>query len=266
MQRELAAKAGKEKMDFEPAKPDADLVAAVEEMAAERVVTANHTTDRDERQGQLDALRADVLEALAERFPESDKQIDNAVNDLVRSDMRRMVLGEKRRIDGRRTDEVRPVSCETQVLPRTHGSALFARGQTQALCVATLGNKFDEKMIDDLRGKSYKSYFLDYNFPAYSTGEVSFPRGPGRREIGHGHLAEVAVEPVIPAVESFPYTIRVVADIQESNGSTSMATVCGASLALMDAGVPIKTPVTASGVGLISEGRRLRDPDRYPGI
>jgi polyribonucleotide nucleotidyltransferase len=131
---------------------------------------------------------------------------------------------------------------------------LFNRGQTQALCTATLGNKFDEKMIDDLRGKAFKSYYLDYNFPSYSTDEVSFPRGPGRREIGHGHLAEKALEPVIPAVDSFPYTLRLVADIQSSNGSTSMATVCGCSMAMMDAGIPIKAAVSASGVGLICEG------------
>ena len=168
--------------------------------------------------------------------------------------MRRMVLADKRRIDGRQFDEVREVTCEVGILPRTHGSALFTRGQTQALCTSTLGNKFDERMIEDLRGKAYKSYFLDYNFPSYSTDEVSFPRGPGRREIGHGHLAERALEPVLPTVESFPYTVRLVSDIQSSNGSTSMATVCGCSLALMDAGIPIKSAVTASGVGLISEG------------
>ena len=254
LQGELIEAAGKEKMAFEPSKPDPELVTAVSEIASDRVGEANHTFDRDARQSLLDALRQDVLDSLAERFPDSEGAIDNIVNHLVRADMRRMVLTEKVRMDGRRLDEVRAISCETQVLPRAHGSAFFTRGQTQALCVTTLGNKFDEKMIDDLAGKSYKSYFLDYNFPSYSTGEVSFPRGPGRREIGHGHLAEIAVEPVIPTVESFPYTIRIVSDIQESNGSTSMATVCGATLSLMDAGVPIKAPVTASGVGLISEG------------
>ena len=254
LQEDLVSKAGVPVMEFEPAKPDEELVNAVGEMAAARVTEANHTDSREERGALLDALSGEVQAALAERFPEQTRQIDDVLDTLLKADMRRMVLEEKRRIDGRALDEVRSVSCENQILPRAHGSALFARGQTQALCVATLGNKLDEKMIDDLKGKSFKSYFLDYNFPAYSTGEVSFPRGPGRREIGHGHLAERAIEPVLPSVDSFPYTIRLVSDIQESNGSTSMATVCGCSLALMDAGVPIRAPVTASGVGLISEG------------
>jgi len=254
LQQELVEKAGKQKMDWHAPEPTAGLAEAVAELAQERITEANHTVDRSERQGLTDTLRTDVLEALAERFPDSEGEIDEAINQLVKADMRRMVLGEKRRIDGRALDEVRQVTCETGVLPRAHGSALFTRGQTQALCVTTLGNKMDEKMVDDLRGKAFKSYFLDYNFPSYSTNEVSFPRGPGRREIGHGHLAERAVEPVIPTVDSFPYTVRVVSDIESSNGSSSMATVCGASLALMDAGVPIKTPVTASGVGLITEG------------
>ncbi len=254
MQDELLGQCAKEKMPYEETKASEELKAAVEELLATRVTDANHTTDREERQALSDALNRDAHEALDERFPDDVRQIDEVIYQLVKADMRRMVLEEKRRIDGRALDEVRQVSCEAPVLPRTHGSALFARGQTQALCVATLGNKFDEKMIDDLRGKSFKSYYLDYNFPAYSTGEVSFPRGPGRREIGHGHLAERAIEPVMPAVDSFPYTVRLVSDIQESNGSTSMATVCGCSLALLDAGVPIRTPVTASGVGLISEG------------
>ena len=254
MQDELLSQCAKEKMPYEEVKASDELQAAVEEVAAVRITEANHTIDREERQALSDAISRDVHEALDERFPDEVRQIDEVIYQLVKADMRRMVLEEKRRIDGRALDEVRQVSCEAPVLPRTHGSALFARGQTQALCVATLGNKFDEKMIDDLRGKSFKSYYLDYNFPAYSTGEVSFPRGPGRREIGHGHLAERAIEPVMPAVDSFPYTVRLVSDIQESNGSTSMATVCGCSLALLDAGVPIRTPVTASGVGLISEG------------
>ena len=190
LQEELTKKAGKEKMEFTAAKADADLVSAVEKLAGARVVEANHTDSREDRGALLDALGDEVQAALAEDFPESGRQIKDALELLVRTDMRRMVLEEKRRIDGRALDEVRAVSCETQILPRSHGSALFARGQTQALCTATLGNKLDEKMIDDIRGKSFKSYFLDYNFPAYSTGEVSFPRGPGRREIGHGHLAE----------------------------------------------------------------------------
>jgi len=202
----------------------------------------------------VNSLTSDAKEALADQFPEMEKEIGDAVYDLVKSDMRTMILKEKKRIDGRALDEVRSVTCESQVLPRTHGSALFTRGQTQALCVATLGTKPDERMTDDLRGKSFKSYYLDYNFPAYSVGEVRFERGPGRRDIGHGHLAERAIEPVIPSVESFPYTIRLVSDITESNSSSSMATVCGCSMALMDAGVPVKSAVCGAGVGLVMEG------------
>lgn len=254
LQDELRKLAGREKQEYVAPEIDAALVTAVEEFAAERVSIANHTDDRGERAQLLDDVEADVQEALAEKYPQSSKDIGEVMYNLIKNDMRRMVLTEKRRIDGRKLDEVRPLSAEVQILPRSHGSALFQRGETQALCVATLGNKMDEKMVDDLRGKAFKSYYLDYNFPSYSTNEVSFPRGPSRRDIGHGHLAEVAIAPVIPTVESFPYTIRLVADIQSSNGSTSMATVCGCSMALMDAGVPIKAPVTASGIGLISDG------------
>ena len=254
LQESLAEKGGRAKMEYAAPVVDAELVKAVEEAAASRISEANRCGDRDRRGALIERMEAEVCAELEERFPDSAKAIGELLYDMTRSDMRRMVLADKRRIDGRQFDEVREVTCEVGILPRAHGSALFTRGQTQALCTSTLGNKFDERMIEDLRGKAYKSYFLDYNFPSYSTDEVSFPRGPGRREIGHGHLAERALEPVIPTVESFPYTVRLVSDIESSNGSTSMASVCGCSLALMDAGIPIKAAVTASGVGLISEG------------
>ena len=254
LQEKLFADTAKEKMEFESPIAEPELEDAVRDFAAARISEANHTTSREDRHDLVGTIYKDTRDTLAERFPDSEQEIDDVIYALIKADMRTMVLKEKRRIDGRSLDEVRQVTCETEILPRSHGSALFTRGQTQALCVATLGSKQDEKMIDDLHGKSFKSFFLDYNFPSYSTGEVSFPRGPGRREIGHGHLAETALEPVVPSVDSFPYTIRLVSDIEESNGSTSMATVCGCSLALLDAGVPIKNPVTASGVGLISEG------------
>jgi len=254
LQEELVEKAGKPKIELETEETDPELPAAVEELAATRIGEANRTPVKEDREGLLDLLREEVLEALEERFPEAEKPISEVLDDLVRTDMRRMILTEKKRIDGRELKEVRPITCEKSILPRSHGSALFTRGQTQALCVATLGTKMDERMVDDLRGKSFKSYFLDYNFPAYSVGEVRFERGPGRRDIGHGHLAERALEPVVPSIDSFPYTVRLVSDITESNSSSSMATVCGCSLALMDAGVPVKTAVCGAGVGLVKEG------------
>ena len=254
VQQELIASVGKEKIQIEADEVDVELLAAVSELAADRIKEANRIPTKEERQELIDGIRDEVLENLHERFPDSEKAIKAELESLLKADMRSMILKEKRRIDGRALDEVREVSCENGILPRTHGSALFTRGQTQALCVATLGTKLDERMADDLQGKRFKSYYLDYNFPAYSVGEVKFERGPGRRDIGHGHLAERALEPVIPSDESFPYTIRLVSDITESSSSSSMATVCGCSLALMDAGIPIKTAVCGTGVGLVKEG------------
>jgi polyribonucleotide nucleotidyltransferase len=197
---------------------------------------------------------------LLEQFPDTEGEIEKAIDDLVKADMRRMVLEEGRRIDGRGFHDLRPISCEVGLLPRVHGSALFTRGQTQCLAVTTLGTKMDERLVDDLslpEGKAFKSYMLDYNMPPFSGGEVKPVRGPNRREIGHGALAEKAIEPVIPSDEVFPYTIRVVSDILESNSSTSMATVCASSLSLMDAGVPIKCPVAGIGIGLVKEADRV---------
>jgi len=227
---------------------------AVSELAAEKVTEANQLGDMEARGLALESLSASVKEELAERFPDQSGEITSVLEDLIKKDMRRMIIEEKKRIDGRSLTQVREVTCETAVLPRVHGSALFTRGQTQALCVASLGSKFDERMKDDLSGKSYKSFYLDYNFPSYSVGEVRRIAGPGRREIGHGHLAERALEPVIPSDETFPYTIRLVSEITESNSSSSMASVCGSSLALMDAGIPIRTAVCGAGVGLVMEG------------
>jgi polyribonucleotide nucleotidyltransferase len=171
--------------------------------------------------------------------------------------MRDMIVREGKRIDGRQADDIREITCEVSVLPRTHGSALFTRGQTQALATATLGTKVDEQRLDELEGDSTKSYMLHYNFPPFSTGETKPIRGTNRREIGHGVLAERALFPVIPSEEGFPYTLRIVSDIMESNGSSSMATVCGGSLALMDAGVPIKSAVAGIAMGLIKENGQV---------
>src|SRR5207247_228691 len=168
-----------------------------------------------------------------------------------------MVLHEGIRADGRGLSDVRPVTVEVAALPRTHGSCLFTRGETQALAVATLGTKSDEQRVEELEGQSWKSYMLHYNFPPFSVGEVRPIRGPGRREIGHGALAERAIEPLIPSDTHFPYTIRLVSDILESNGSSSMATVCGSAMALMDAGVPIKAAVAGIAMGLIKEGDEI---------
>ena len=271
MQEKLVAAVGKEKIKIEAEEVDVELINAVGELANARIKEANQIPTKEERQVSIDEIRADVLENLAERFPDGAKQIKAEVESLLKADMRSMILNDKRRIDGRALDEVREVTCESSILPRTHGSALFTRGQTQALCTATLGTKLDERMADDLQGKRFKSYYLDYNFPAYSVGEVRFERGPGRRDIGHGHLAERAIEPVIPSDESFPYTIRLVSDITESSSSSSMATVCGCSLALMDAGIPIKTAVCGTGVGLVMEGEQyelltdIRDAEDFLG-
>ena len=172
--------------------------------------------------------------------------------------MRETIVHERRRIDGRGLADIRPISCEVEVLPRTHGSALFTRGETQALVVTTLGTSSDEQKIDALIGETYKKFMLHYNFPPFSTGEVKFLRGPGRREVGHGALAERALTPVLPGEEEFPYTIRIVSEVLESNGSSSMATVCGGSLSLMAAGVPVKAPVAGVAMGLIKEGDEVR--------
>jgi polyribonucleotide nucleotidyltransferase len=210
-----------------------------------------------ERANALMELTEQAVEKFSsEETPELEKEIKNIMHDFEREIVRKLILDEKVRTDGRGYDEIRDISCEVSVLPRTHGSALFTRGETQSLVVTTLGTSSDEQRIDGLEGESWKKYMLHYNFPPYSVGEVGFFRGPGRREIGHGMLAERGIKPVIPEDETFPYTIRMVSDILESNGSSSMATVCGGSLALMDAGVPVSKAVAGVAMGLvIDEGK-----------
>ncbi|MEW5875296.1 MAG: polyribonucleotide nucleotidyltransferase [Candidatus Zixiibacteriota bacterium] len=250
---ELRAKVGKPKAGFAPPEPNVELETAVRELCEPRVRDANQITDKAGREDAIDAIKKDVLAALAERFPEQERAIGDIFGNIEKDDLRRRVLVEKRRADGRDPDTVRQINAEVGLLPRTHGSSLFTRGQTQSLTAITLGTKMDEQRIDDLLGESSKSYMLHYNFPSYSVGEVRPIRGPGRREIGHGALAERALQPVIPNEEVFPYTIRVVSDILESNGSSSMATICAGSLALMDAGVPVKAPVAGIAMGLIKQ-------------
>jgi len=254
IQDELVKKCGKTKREVAVVEENEELTKAVQDFASARVKDANRITVKEEREAALIQIGKDAQEALAEQFPEMEGAISGGVSAIEKSDMRQMILEEGLRIDGRAVDEVRPISIELAALPRAHGSAIFSRGQTQALCVATLGSKMDTRMVDDLEGKSFKTFMLDYNFPSFSVGETRRISPPGRREIGHGMLAEKALEPVVPTEEHFPYTIRVVSEILESNSSSSMASVCGGTLALMDAGVPIKTPVAGAGVGLVVEG------------
>jgi polyribonucleotide nucleotidyltransferase len=256
LQEDMKAKLGKPKPEVTVISPDPELVEAVTAMAGEKVKEVNHTSDKLEREEKLDAIFDSVTLELLERFPEKEREIKSILQDLEKRDVRRMILDEGKRVDGRDSSQIRPITCEVGVLPRTHGSAVFTRGQTQALVVATLGTKIDEQRVDDLEGESTKSYMLHYNFPPFSVGEIKPIRGPGRREIGHGALAERAIQPVIPKEEMFPYTVRLVSDVLESNGSSSMATVCGGTLSLMDAGVPIKAPVAGIAMGLVKEGDR----------
>ena len=251
MQEDLVARCGKPKRVVVEPESDEALGVAVRELAAQRIREANRLSEKEDRASVIAGIEEDVQAALEEGYPESRAEIAAEIGAIVKAEMRRMILEEGRRIDGRDLDEVRPIEIEIGSLPRAHGSALFTRGQTQALCVATLGSKLDTRMVDDLEGMSYKSFMLDYNFPSYSVGETRRIGAPGRREIGHGILAEKALIPAIPNEKHFPYTIRVVSEILESNSSSSMATVCGGSLALMDAGVPVKTAVAGAGVGLV---------------
>ena len=258
MQAELRRAVGKPKRTVEPPAVDHKLAARVRELASSKIVEALTTSGKHERADAVRQVRADVLAALASEFPEREREVKNLFEHVHEEIVRGMIVGEKRRLDGRGLADIRPISCEVQVLPRTHGSALFTRGETQALVVATLGTSSDEQRIDALIGDTYKKFMLHYNFPPFSVGEVKFLRGPGRREIGHGALAERAITAVLPDETQFPYTVRLVSEILESNGSSSMATVCGSSLALLDAGVPIKSPVAGIAMGLIREGNEIR--------
>jgi polyribonucleotide nucleotidyltransferase len=239
------------------ASQDPELVEAVVRAASAEMLAVMTTADKMLRRDRKKALKVRVLEELAEAFPDRGKEIERALEEIEKSTVRRMMIEEKKRIDGRRFDEVRPISIEVGLLPRTHGSAMFRRGETQVLAVVTLGSSSDEQKIEALAGETFKSFMLHYNFPPYSVGEVKPLRGPGRREIGHGALAERAVKAVLPDDGSFPYTIRVVSEVLESNGSSSMATVCGSSLALMDAGVPLKDSVAGIAMGLVKDGDEI---------
>jgi len=256
LQRELADRAGKPKRSYPVAEQDRDLEARVREAAFDRLREACVVRGKMERQKAIKALIEETVERLDTGEEDRSREIASIFHDMEQEIVRRMILDEGVRTDGRRPDEIRDIACRVGFLPRVHGSALFVRGETQALVAATLGTGQDEQKIDSLDGESYKAFMLHYNFPPFSVGEVKRMGSPGRREIGHGALAERAMKHVIPPKEEFPYTIRIVSDILESNGSSSMATVCGATLSLMDAGVPIKAPVAGIAMGLVLEGDR----------
>jgi polyribonucleotide nucleotidyltransferase len=256
LQRDLRETVGKAKLSITTEARDPQLMQRVSECARPRVHAAIRIPEKLSRERQMAEVLATTLTALVDLSADQLLLVPQFLETIERDEMRTMVLEEGIRADGRRTDEIRPISIRVGVLPRTHGSALFTRGETQALVVSTLGTSSDEQIVDDLEGRSSKAFMLHYNFPPFSVGEVSPMRGPGRREIGHGALAERSVSPVIPSSDNFPYTIRVVSDILESNGSSSMATICGATLSLMDAGVPILAPVAGIAMGLISEPGR----------
>ncbi len=258
LQEELRKALGKPKRVVTPPAVDTALQKKVRDFALSRIRTAMETSGKHERSDAVRQVRGDLLAALATEFPEKEREIKGFFEDAHYDAVRGLIVESRKRIDGRGLADVRQITSEVGVLPRTHGSALFTRGETQALVVATLGTSSDEQKIDALGGEIYRKFMLHYNFPPYSVGEVKFLRGPGRREIGHGALAGRAVEAVMPDEATFPYTVRLVSEILESNGSSSMASVCGSSLALMDAGVPIKSPVAGIAMGLIREGNEIR--------
>jgi polyribonucleotide nucleotidyltransferase len=254
LQKQLISQVGKPKRLVTPPHVDEKLITAVSELSLEKIKQAIIIPDKLMRQDTLNNILKEVITALNTGEVSISKDITVVFNNLEKDLVRNMILLQGVRADGRKPDEIRKISSDVGILPRTHGSALFVRGETQCLAVVTLGTSEDEQRIDSLEGESKKTFMLHYNFPPFSVGEVKPLRSPGRREIGHGMLAEKALRAVLPERSKFPYTIRIVADILESNGSSSMATVCGGTLALMDAGVPISTPIAGIAMGLIKEG------------
>ena len=256
-QEELQKKAGVSKRVVVPVAVNEVLQARVRELAYDRIAAAVKIKSKQERHNQIDLVTAETVEALKEEFEGCTKQIKAFLGDFEYERVRTDILDTGIRIDGRDTVTIRPIATEAGLLPRTHGSALFTRGETQALVTATLGTSSDEQRMDSLFGEYRKRFLLHYNFPPFSVGETSFRLGPGRREIGHGALAERALSAVLPGFDDFPYTIRIVSETLESNGSSSMASVCGGSLSLMDAGVPVSAPVAGIAMGLIKEGEKV---------
>ncbi|KAA3652931.1 MAG: polyribonucleotide nucleotidyltransferase, partial [Calditrichaeota bacterium] len=250
---ELVELAGKDKREFVAKPLPNDITDRVRSEATDKIQECLRLTTKEERRKALKAFTTEFVESLEEEFPESEKVIHTVLHDIEKELTRAMIMKESHRLDGRDMDDIRNIECKTSLLQRTHGSSLFTRGQTQSLSVVTLGTKVDEQRMDALEGEFFKSYMLHYNFPPFCVGEARPIRGISRREIGHGNLAERALKPIIPSDAIFPYTIRIVSEILESNGSSSMASVCAGSLALMDAGVPVKAPVAGIAMGLIKE-------------
>jgi polyribonucleotide nucleotidyltransferase len=257
LQEKLRAAVGRPKREFTPPQKDPAIVSRVGEVAGQKISAAMAIRDKHERYGALDAAGSETVEALTPEFPERAPEIKEAYESAKKKHLRELVLDTQRRIDGRATNDIRQITCEVGVLPRPHGSSLFTRGETQALVTVTLGTSQDSQHIEGIIGDIEKRFLLHYNFPPFSTGETKPLRGASRRETGHGHLAERALARILPDEKSFPYVVRIVSEILESNGSSSMASVCGGTLALMDAGIPIKTPVAGIAMGLIKEGDRI---------
>ena len=257
LQKELASEVNKATREVPAKTLPEGLEDKVNELGLAGIKEAVRIQEKAARGKALKAVKDEVIEKLAEEYPESEKLIGVVLHDIEKQIVRSMIIDENLRLDGRGVKDIREITCETNLLPRAHGSALFTRGQTQALGVVTLGSKSDEQFIDAIEGESKKAYMLHYNFPPFCTGEAKMMRGTSRREIGHGNLAERALKPVLPANGDFPYTIRIVSEVLESNGSSSMATVCAGSMSLMDAGVPTKRAVAGIAMGLIKEGDKI---------
>ncbi len=270
IQEEMKMAVGKEKFQIPEKEVDEELIKRVKELADPGLREVLNTASKKQRAMKRKELRKEIIEKLSTEYEGREAEIKEIIQDLEKDMMRKMILEEGRRIDGRSFIDIRPIECQIGVLPRVHGSALFTRGETQALVLTTLGTEWDEQRMESIYGDYFMSFMFHYNFPPYSVGEVKRLTGPSRREIGHGELARRALEPVVPDKEQFQYCIRVVSEILESNGSSSMASVCGGSLSLMDAGVPIKEHVAGVAMGLISDGQKIEvltdiigDEDHY---
>ena len=257
VQEKMRAAVGRPKMEVKPPEKNEELEKRVAEIAASEMESVIATSDKMERGDLFDALKAKMVGQIEEEFENCGREAKEILYSLKKTMMRDRIVKDQVRIDGRKFDEIRPIACSVATLPRVHGSSLFTRGETQAMVTATLGSGEDEQRIESLYGMSFRPFMLHYNFPPYCVGEVRFMRGPSRRDIGHGALATRALKAVLPDSEKFPYTIRIVSEVMESNGSSSMATVCGGTLALMDAGVPIRKPVAGVAMGLIKDDEQI---------